>query len=839
MIHSDVQSAFHPDHWADLVKSGLTPETIQTLRIYSARPDDIPKLIGWVPEGLMSALVFPYPGTNGFCRVKVFPPLIDKCRHIVKYLQKRRSGVHLYVPPLAQSVLKDPTVPLAWSEGEKKAACACQAGLPCGGLGGLWNWLQDNRPIAELDEIAHVNRRETIYPDSDVWARPDLLKAVYAFGRELEARGATVRMGILPPLSGGTKCGLDDFLQEKGREALEQIAYITLKHKTFTGLDGWWRSWRQSSLHTSRHKEHKAPSSIHAQSPYRIQQGRLVYLAEQKAALRAATIEPVPIADFCARITEEITAEDGTRLFAIIGETVHKDPFTLEISAADFADERALKAALTKAAGARSPVRAGMSKHLGPAMQLLTGDDLRQVRRYDRTGWANGHFLMAGREPPQTAIMLPRKLPYMIRPEAHLSTGLEAFERLLSCMRTPQTTVAATIAFEGPLAALVGWRDERHGLFIKGRTGTLKTSWAQVLMCLYGPDFLRDSLLVKLGQGATTNAIMALATHAHDLPLLIDNYKPSTGGGSRDLINLIHNLLEGGEKDRLNRAAVLRETRPVFCWPIITGEDLPDTDPASLARLLVVSFTWAPGEPNAALADAQHQAMHLCAVGAAWLAWLESPDGRAIARDATALFPAFRAEWAKRLRKQRPDMVNILRVASNLASNQLTWQILQHHPAIGEIAKTYRQAHQVGLEAVAATMASYTAEALEASRYLATLRELIVSQRYLLLKKGESPTNESERDRMLGWRDTDASVYLLPVLAKAAVERTLGRDGLGGVSDKTLYLQLEALGILASKEKGRQTKLLKVGGERYRTLHLKASVLNEPEHTGYERAHEQ
>jgi hypothetical protein len=139
MIHEEMQSAFHPDHWTDLCKSGLSPETIQALGIYSARPGDIPKLLGWSPTGVQSALVFPYPGDEGFCRVKIFPPYRDKAGHIVKYLQKRKSGVHIYIPPLARAVLKDPTVPLYWTEGEKKAGRAWQDTLPCNGLGGLWN----------------------------------------------------------------------------------------------------------------------------------------------------------------------------------------------------------------------------------------------------------------------------------------------------------------------------------------------------------------------------------------------------------------------------------------------------------------------------------------------------------------------------------------------------------------------------------------------------------------------------------------------------------------------------------------------------------------------------
>ncbi len=824
----ELQASFHPDHWADLKNSGLSDETIRALGIHSARPGDIPKLIGWTPPKVRSALVFPYPGENGFCRVKVFPPFTNAAGHSVKYLQRKRSGVRLYLPPLAQSVVKDPTVPFAWTEGEKKSARLVQDGRPCGGLGGLWNWLEENLPIAKLDEIAHADRLETIYPDSDVWARPDLLKAVYAFGRELQARGARVEVGILPPRADGTKCGLDDFLQERGCQALDVITSLSLKNKTFTGFASWWQGWRRSSLHTSRRKGRNAASSPLAACPYRDQGGRLVYLVE-KLMSGEKTVEVVPISDFSARITEESVGEDGTRTFGIEGKTVAGAPFRLELAAGDFADERLLKGALTQASGAQSPVRAGMAKHLGPAIQLLTkGEELRQVRRYERAGWADGRFLLPGRDLPNIRVDLSPKLPYRVHSDAELSQGLEAFEALLQAMTPSRSTVAATIAFEAPLARLAGWRDERYALFLAGRTGTLKTSWTQVLMSLYGEGFLQDATLLKWGEGATTNAIMAYATQAYDLPFMIDNFKPGTGGGPRDFVNLIHNILEGGEKERLTRAATLRETKPVFCWPFVTGEDVPDHDPASLARILVVHSSCEPGQPNKFLAKAQELAPHLSAVGQSWLTWLEGDEARTLSQDLREMFPGYRAMWAERLRKLRPDMVNILRVATNLATSEATWKMLTYHPTLSALAKQYVKAHAEGLNEVASTMASATAESLEASRYLSVLRELLASQRYILLPKGEAPTNESERDRMLGWRDPDGSVYLLPKLARDAVSRTLGKDGLA-ISDQTLHAQLQALGAIQSANPGRETKALKSDGNLIRTLHLRKECLAGPE----------
>lgn len=242
----------HPEHRADCRRSGLSDETIDALGIHSARPGDIARLVGFDPPNVTSVLVFPYPGEDGFSRVKVFPPCTDRNGHTVKYLQRPKSGVRLYVPPLAAKVLEDPTIPLSWTEGEKKAAKANQEDVPCVGLGGLWNWIEDGHPIAKLNEIAHADREEIIFPDSDVWSRLDLLKAVYALGKDLEGRGAKVTVAIIPPGQDGRKRGLDDYLVNATQtnipapEALAKLKRLPLKHSAFTGAALWWKQWSKA-----------------------------------------------------------------------------------------------------------------------------------------------------------------------------------------------------------------------------------------------------------------------------------------------------------------------------------------------------------------------------------------------------------------------------------------------------------------------------------------------------------------------------------------------------------------------------------------------------------------
>ena len=176
---------------------------------------------------------------------------------------------------------------------------------------------------------------------------------------------------------------------------------------------------------------------------------------------------------------------------------------------------------------------------------------------------------------------------------------------------------------------------------------------------------------------------MAIATYASDLPLAIDNYKPGVAGGSKTFRQLIHAIVEGSEKLRLKSTSDLREQKLIACWPCFTGEDTPNDDAASLARVLVLRFDWPRGEANERLARAQGQAHHLNAIGRSLLDWLESDASRPVISEATTQFATLRSTWSRRIVEANPHATNPLRVASNITTNQLAIWILQHHPTIG------------------------------------------------------------------------------------------------------------------------------------------------------------
>src|SRR5215831_2729614 len=243
----------HPEALEDLRQSGLTDATIAAAGLHTAAPGDLPRLLSArLVDKVRHVLVFPYDGAaqgiplmpaDAFVRCKLFPPVSDGQGHTIRYYQHAATPPRLYVPARAREALADPTGPLLITEGEKKALKANQEQLACVAVGGLWNWQANGRPIADLDRIDWVERETLIAPDSDVWTRPDLLQPVFALGKELEERGATISVLKLPPLSDGSKSGLDDYLCTHSREALDTLPRLLLKHAALNRASMWWRGW--------------------------------------------------------------------------------------------------------------------------------------------------------------------------------------------------------------------------------------------------------------------------------------------------------------------------------------------------------------------------------------------------------------------------------------------------------------------------------------------------------------------------------------------------------------------------------------------------------------------
>jgi len=221
---------FHPDHLADLEKSGITFETATAAGFYSVPSRQTNKIMGWNAP-VKSMLAIPYPD-KGFTRYRLFPPV--KCKaddRPQKYHQPQGFGCHLYQPPGFN--LDTDTILI--TEGEKKALKAMQDGLNCCALGGIWNFAykEDSKPVLidDLKNITWSGKIAELVPDSDFQIKEAVRHAVYRLGLLLEREGATVNIVILP---GDDK--LDGFLCRNTITDFKELPRITFDDPLFSDV---------------------------------------------------------------------------------------------------------------------------------------------------------------------------------------------------------------------------------------------------------------------------------------------------------------------------------------------------------------------------------------------------------------------------------------------------------------------------------------------------------------------------------------------------------------------------------------------------------------------------
>lgn len=137
----------------------------------------------------------------------------------IKYEWPMSVNLVLDVLPRYRSALGDPSVPLWFTEGAKKAdALASHFGdavMPVN-LNGVWGWRGKNgqggkTSLPDFEEIAFNGREVVLAFDSDVVRKEQVKLALERLAAFLASRGAHVRVLYLPE-PGGRKLGVDDAL---------------------------------------------------------------------------------------------------------------------------------------------------------------------------------------------------------------------------------------------------------------------------------------------------------------------------------------------------------------------------------------------------------------------------------------------------------------------------------------------------------------------------------------------------------------------------------------------------------------------------------------------------
>lgn len=204
---------------ADLARSGLDESDAKRMRCVPLTPAETMALTGRA----VPSYRIPYPDPAGddteFFRVRYLAEVRDRDGDEVRYWQPPDSVPHPYFPPTLKwsKVMRDASVAVTFTEGEKKAMKAAREGVVCVGLGGVWNYQSKDANIQFLSELGLFDWAgravETAYDGGDAEINRAVRLARERLEERLEARGALVAAVRLPM---GVK--LDDYLVDHSRE---------------------------------------------------------------------------------------------------------------------------------------------------------------------------------------------------------------------------------------------------------------------------------------------------------------------------------------------------------------------------------------------------------------------------------------------------------------------------------------------------------------------------------------------------------------------------------------------------------------------------------------------
>ena len=564
----------------------------------------------------------------------------------------------------------------------------------------------------------------------------------------------------------------------------------------------------------------------------------------------------VPIANFSAKITCEITEDDGveaSKAYEIQAKLNGLELASFQIPAADFSapgwiEQKLPAEAFIYPSGAaerrlRHAIKVKSTPIPKQAVYLHTGwrkiDGLWVYLHGDGAISANG--AISGVSVRLSSDIAAYRLPVPPHGEA-LVRAVRASLALLELAPAHIMIPSLGAVYRAPLG------DIGYSEHLVGQTGTRKSELAARLQQHYGAEW-RGRRLPASWKG-TANSIEGIAFRTKDAFMVVDDFKYDASKSEIVKQNqkgdkIFRGVGNGAGTSRMNPDGSIRHTKPPRCFIYSTGEDVP-AGHSMRARSLILQIK--PGDMDLdRLTEAQrHGEQGLFAQAlAGYLQWL-APD-----------YEATRAFLKSETERLRPPEGKYRhgRTADAVTDLYVTWGVfLGFASEIGAITETgASELHEdVGktLEEVGLRQAEEHQGTDPVDRFIQLLRAVFSSfGAHAANENGGAPANaaswgwrKGELSDMgpcgprIGWIDGD-DLYLEPTSTYAAVQNLAEREG-GRLemSKDTLFRRLNERGWLASTEawggKARTQVRRRLDGARRCVCHLDARRAMEGDDSG-------
>lgn len=552
-------------------------------------------------------------------------------------------------------------------------------------------------------------------------------------------------------------------------------------------------------------------------------------------------IATTQLTNFIAEIIEYRVIDDGAEhthrytIRACVGGTWR----TVQVPASEFPSmgwvaQLGPKAILSAGASTRDRTR--------EAIQTLS-TAIEERRVYAHLGWvetpggwaylhAAGAVSVAGDHAGVT-VMPPYGLDLFQLPAPPPGVQLHsAIKDVLALLEIAPATITVPL-FAAVWRAVLGAPD--FGIVLVGATGIGKSELAALFQSFFGARL--DARHLPGSWSSTANALEALAFHAKDTLLVVDDFAPKGTAQDVQRLNQVADRLfrgqgNGSGRMRLTATSELRPIKPPRALIVATAEDLPQGE-SLRARTLTLEM-----ERSHLDWDLLTRLQRLAAEGrfaevlAAFAQWLAPQYGQ--------LRNALDKERAE-LRSALAESKAHRRTPSLLADLALGLRYFLRFTSEVE-ALTDAEAGRLwndGWEALASAgnrqAASQSSEE-PTGRFLALLRAALLSgAAHLTTLSGQQPDlpggaggstvpggGPRPQGSMIGWVK-DEDVFLVPDLAFAAVQQLARAQGEGfGISQPTMWRRLSERGLLASRDgnRNRFTIRISIAGQRAAVLHL-------------------
>lgn len=277
----------------------------------------------------------------------------------------------------------------------------------------------------------------------------------------------------------------------------------------------------------------------------------------------------------------------------------------LDVPGEVFVDDLALRRFIGASAGAQYVVRAGMSKHLVPAIVQLSGE-FPTHRHYNFMGWMelDGRWVYVS---PQDSITAKGKLaePPSVELDHRLrdyglqasgwSESLSAFDAVTKVLPSNLVSCLISFALFPILQRFFPATATRPALHLVGTSGSGKSEIASLLSSFYG-QFSRDTPPAQWGD--TINTVETLGYPLADTIFWVDDYK-SIYADERTFTRFLQAYSRSMGRGRLTREAKVRREKPCRGLILSTGETTIEGEMSIIARMLILEISpWEKRDPT-------------------------------------------------------------------------------------------------------------------------------------------------------------------------------------------------------------------------------------------------